>query len=44
VLDAKGQACLDADLRVLIDKFNVARDGTAVVPSEYLEAVVTRAT
>lgn len=43
VLDAEGQACLDADLRVLIDKFNVAKDGTAVVPSEYLEAVVTRA-
>ncbi|MEH2513324.1 ubiquinone/menaquinone biosynthesis C-methylase UbiE [Nitrobacteraceae bacterium AZCC 1564] len=42
-LDTERQASLDADLRTLIDRFNVAKDGTAVVPSEYLEVVVTKA-
>lgn len=41
-LDTEGQTSLDADLRTLIDRFNVAKDGTAVIPSEYLEVVVTR--
>ena len=33
---------LAADLHALLDEFNVARDGTLVVPSEYLEVVVTK--
>jgi ubiquinone/menaquinone biosynthesis C-methylase UbiE len=33
---------LAADLRALIDEFNVADDGTLVIPGEYLEVVVTR--
>jgi len=41
-LDTENQASLDTDLRALIDRFNVARDGTVVVPSEYLEVVVTK--
>lgn len=41
-LDADNQESLDADLRALIDTFNVAKDGTVVVPSEYLEAVITK--
>jgi hypothetical protein len=34
---------LESDLHVLIDEFNIAQDGTAVIPSEYLEAVITKA-
>jgi len=41
-LDAKTGAALEADIYALIDKFNVANDGTLVVPSEYLEVVVTK--
>ena len=41
-LDAKGQAGLEADIRALIGEFNVAKDGTVVIPSEYLEVVVTK--
>jgi len=41
-LDAPGQAHLEADMRALIAARNVARDGTAVIPSEYLEVVDTR--
>lgn len=38
------QACqaLEADLYALLDEFNVAKDGTLVVPSEYLEVVITK--
>ena len=36
-------AALDTDLRGLLDRFNVANDGTLVVPSEYVEVVVRRA-
>jgi len=35
-------AALEADLHMLIDRFNTADDGTMVVPSEYLEVVVTK--
>jgi len=38
-----GQAALERDLLALVDSFNRAGDGTMVVPSEYLEVVVTRA-
>lgn len=34
---------LASDLVALIERHNVARDGTMVVPSAYLEAVITRA-
>ena len=37
-----GQAALESDIRDLIARFNRAEDGTVVVPSEYLEVVVTR--
>jgi SAM-dependent methyltransferase len=42
-LDAQGQAALQRDLLMLIAEFNRARDGTMVVPSDYLEVVVSRA-
>ena len=38
---AAGEA-LEAELYALLDKFNVAKDGTLVVPSEYLEVVITK--
>ena len=36
------QALLAEDLAALIARFNTARDGAVVIPSEYLEVVVTR--
>ncbi len=41
-LDANGQAALTADLFGLIGRFNLATDGTMIVPGKYLEAVITR--
>lgn len=41
-LDGTGQAALADDLLALISRFNVAKDGTMVAPSEYLEVVVTK--
>ena len=41
-LDGTKRAALEADLRTLLDTFNVARDDTFVAPSDYLEVVVTR--
>ncbi len=41
-LGSAGQVALTADLLTLIDRFNQAKDGTMVVPSDYLEVVVTR--
>lgn len=41
-LKPAGQAALQSDLLALIDRFNSAQDGSMVVPSEYLEIVVTR--
>jgi ubiquinone/menaquinone biosynthesis C-methylase UbiE len=40
-IDPKAQEALEADPLALLDKFDVARDGTLVVPSEYLEVIVT---
>ena len=37
-----GEAALRADLLDLVARFNVATDGTMVVPSEYLETVITK--
>jgi ubiquinone/menaquinone biosynthesis C-methylase UbiE len=36
-----GEAALRDDLLALVARFNVASDGSMVVPSEYLEAVIT---
>ncbi len=41
-IDAPAQKALEADLLALLDSGNIARDGTLVLPSEYLEVVVTR--
>ena len=41
-LDAGGRTALEQDLRALIGRFNRSGDGTMVVPSEYLEVVITR--
>ena len=41
-LDAQKQKDLTADFRDLIARLNVADDGTMVVPSEYLEAVIIK--
>ena len=41
-LDETGQAALRGDLMTLLGEFNHADDGTVVVHSEYLEAVITR--
>ncbi|WP_028134369.1 class I SAM-dependent methyltransferase [Bradyrhizobium japonicum] len=41
-LDESGQAALRRDLLALLGEFNHADDGTIVVHSEYLEAVITK--
>jgi ubiquinone/menaquinone biosynthesis C-methylase UbiE len=41
-LAAHGQAALSADITSLIARLNTARDGTMVVPGEYLEVVVIK--
>ncbi len=41
-LDAARQPALADDLLGLIARFNRAKDGTMVVPSEYLEVVITK--
>jgi ubiquinone/menaquinone biosynthesis C-methylase UbiE len=41
-LDALSREELEFDLNALIERFNRSGDGTMVVPSEYLEVVVTR--
>jgi ubiquinone/menaquinone biosynthesis C-methylase UbiE len=41
-IDPRASSALEADLYALLDKFNVAEDGTLVVPSEYLEVVITK--
>jgi hypothetical protein len=41
-LDAASQAQLRADLKTLIAQFNEALDGTMVVPSEYLQAIIVK--
>ena len=42
-LPPAGQAALEADVLALIARFNRSGDGAMVVPSEYLEVVVTKA-
>ena len=41
-LDPAAQAALDRDLFALVDQFNRSADASMVVPSEYLEIVITR--
>lgn len=41
-IDPPAREALTADLYALIDAFNVAKDGALVIPSEYLEVVITR--
>jgi ubiquinone/menaquinone biosynthesis C-methylase UbiE len=41
-LDAPQRTALTADLKALIAQFNVARDGTMVVPADYLQAVIVK--
>jgi ubiquinone/menaquinone biosynthesis C-methylase UbiE len=41
-LEPARRETLQHDLEVLIDRFNRSGDGTMVVPSEYLEIVITR--
>jgi ubiquinone/menaquinone biosynthesis C-methylase UbiE len=41
-LDPAKQAALESDLKALIAQFNRSGDATMVVPSEYLEIVITR--
>ena len=42
-IDPQAREALEADLYALLAEFNVAEDGTLVVPSEYLEVVITKA-
>lgn len=41
-LDSERQSALHADLMELIDRYNIADDGTMVAPSAYLEVVIER--
>jgi len=41
-LDGAAAAALETDINALLGKFNTAQDGTLVIPSEYLEAVIVR--
>ncbi len=41
-LDADGQANLARDITQLLETMNIGGDGSLVVPSEYLEIVITR--
>ncbi len=41
-LDPEAREALEADIYSLLAKCNVAEDGTLVIPSEYLEVVITK--
>ncbi|MGE0697937.1 MAG: methyltransferase domain-containing protein [Hyphomicrobiaceae bacterium] len=41
-LDATKAAAMERDMLALVEELNVAKDGTMVVPSAYLEVVATR--
>jgi ubiquinone/menaquinone biosynthesis C-methylase UbiE len=41
-IDPAARAGLEKDLLALLDELNVAKDGTLVVPSDYLEVVITK--
>ncbi|MCC3861455.1 class I SAM-dependent methyltransferase [Pseudemcibacter aquimaris] len=42
ILNPDGQDKLEKEILALINKFNIAKDGTMKVPSEYLEVVITK--
>ena len=42
-IDPEARKALEADIHALLDTFNTAKDGTLVLPSEYLEVVITKA-
>ena len=41
-IEPEARDALEADIYALLDAFNVARDGTLVLPSEYREVVITK--
>jgi ubiquinone/menaquinone biosynthesis C-methylase UbiE len=41
-LPPSGQVALHADIAALIERFDIAKDGTMVVPGEYLEIVIVK--
>jgi ubiquinone/menaquinone biosynthesis C-methylase UbiE len=41
-IDPPAREALEADIFALLDKFNIAKDGTLVAPSEYLEVVIAK--
>ncbi len=41
-LDPKDREAMEGDLYALLHEFNIAKDGTLVAPSEYLEVVITK--
>jgi ubiquinone/menaquinone biosynthesis C-methylase UbiE len=41
-IDPQSRKALEADLYALLDEFNIAKDGTLVIPSEYLEVVIVK--
>jgi ubiquinone/menaquinone biosynthesis C-methylase UbiE len=41
-IESDAREALETDLLALLDEFNVADDGTLVVPSEYLEVVIRK--
>jgi len=41
-IDPESRKALETDLYALLDEYNVAYDGTLVVPSEYLEVVIVK--
>ena len=41
-LDDDAKEALEADIMTLLETFNTAQDGTLVIPSEYLEVVITK--
>jgi ubiquinone/menaquinone biosynthesis C-methylase UbiE len=41
-IDPEARNALEADLYALLDTLNIATDGTLVIPSEYLEVVITK--
>jgi len=41
-IDTEKRAALEADIYALLHKFNIAIDGSLVLPSEYLEIIITK--
>ncbi len=42
-LDDDGKKALESDLRAVLDRFNVATDGTLVAPADYVEVIISKA-